>query len=532
METARDLNSAQRPAMNASPQKHATRRASDRRGFLRGLGRLVPVAAVTIPTTTRSAPATTPTPTADPATDITEWSALRLARAIRERKVSSTEAVEAFLRRIDRVNPLLNAVVTLCAERARMEARIADERLAKGLPTGPLHGVPMTIKDSLDTAGVRTTGGTLGWLTRVPGADSTAVARVRAAGAILLGKTNTPEFTLGSPGLRDLGTTSNILFGVTRNPYDPARSCGGSSGGAGSIVAAGGSAFDIGSDFGGSIRNPAHCNGIVGLKPTTGRVPRTGHVVDFGGVYDTYQQIGPMARRVEDIALLLPLLAGPDFQDAAIKPMPNGDPSAVDLKKLRVAFFTDVNGYHGPTRETVAMVAAAAKAMEGIGCPVAESAPSGYMEAYGLMPRLRDADGGAWIGRVNRRVGTTPPSPGRVFDGPMLPVPEFEELLELQDTLRSRMLSWFRDFDVLLCPTDAAPARIIGEKAPQTTSYRSLFNLTGWPAIVVRAGTSPEGLPIGLQIVARPWREDVAIAVASEMEARFGGWKKPRLAAS
>ena len=166
-------------------------------------------------------------------------SALRLAQLIREKKVSSVEAVETFLRRIDRVNPLLNAVVTLCADRARMEARLADERLAKGLPTGPLHGVPMTIKDSLDTAGVRTTGGTLGWLTRVPGTDSTAVARVRAAGAILLGKTNTPEFTLGSPGLRDLGTTSNILFGVTRNPYDPSRSCGGSSGGAGSIVAAG-----------------------------------------------------------------------------------------------------------------------------------------------------------------------------------------------------------------------------------------------------------------------------------------------------
>lgn len=490
------------------------------------------MAAAALPAVTRAASPAGAAGSVDTATEITEMSALRLAQLIREKKVSSVEAVEAFLRQIARVNPLLNAVVTLCADRARMEARLADERLAKGLPIGPLHGVPMTIKDSLDTAGVRTTGGTLGWLTRVPGTDSTAVARVRAAGAILLGKTNTPEFTLGSPGLRDLGTTSNILFGVTRNPYDPSRSCGGSSGGAGSIVAAGGSAFDIGSDFGGSIRNPAHCNGIVGLKPTTGRVPRTGHVVGFGGVYDAYQQIGPMARRVEDIALLLPLLAGPDFQDAAIKPMPNGDPRAVDLKTLRVAFFTDVNSYHGPTPETVAMVMAAAKALEGLGCPVAESAPSGYMEAYGLMPRLREADGGAWIGRVNRRVGTHPPSPGRVFDGPMLPVPEFEELLELQDELRSRMLSWFRDFDVLVCPTDAAPARIIGEKAPQTTSYRSLFNLTGWPALVVRAGTSPEGLPLGLQIVARPWREDVAIAVAAEMEKRFGGWKKPRLAST
>jgi amidase len=467
-------------------------------------------------------------PVRDTSTEITSMSASRLAQEIRTKKVSAVEAVQAFLKQIDRVNPVLNAVVTVCGDRALLEAKLADERLAKGEVLGPLHGVPMTIKDSLDTAGVRTTGGTLGWLTRVPDTDATAVARARAAGAILLGKTNTPEFTLGSPGLRDLGTTVNILFGVTRNPYDPSRSCGGSSGGAGSIVAAGGAAFDIGSDFGGSIRNPAHCNGIVGLKGTSGRIPRTGHVVDFGGVYDTYQQVGPMARRVEDIALLLPILAGPDFQDAAIKPMPVLDPWKVDLKKLRVAFFTDVNGYHGPTAETVAMVRAAAKAMESLGCVVEESAPSGYIEAYGLLPRVRSADGGAFIGRVNARVGTHPPSPGRVFDGPSLSVPDFEEALEQQDEIRSRMLTWFSKYDVLLCPTDAAPARVIGQRAPETTSYRSLFNVTGWPALVVRAGTSPEGLPIGLQVVARPWREDVSIAVAQEMETRFGGWQKPK----
>ncbi len=469
-----------------------------------------------------------PTPARDTTTGITSMSAARLAKEIRERRVSAVEAVQAYLEQIERVNPVLNAVVTLCGDRALMEAKLADERLVRGEVSGPLHGVPMTIKDSLDTAGVRTTGGTLGWLTRVPSTDATAVARARAAGAILLGKTNTPEFTLGSPGLRALGTTSNILFGTTRNPYDPSRSCGGSSGGAGAIVAACGAAFDIGSDFGGSIRNPAHCNGIVGLKGTSGRIPRTGHVVDYGGVYDAYQQIGPMARKVEDIALLLPILAGPDFQDAAIKPMPVLDPGQVQLGKLRVAFFTDVHGYHGPTAETVAMVKAAAKAMESLGCAVEESAPDGYIEAYALLPRVREADGGAWIGRVNERVGTHPPSPGRVFDGPSLSVPEFEELLEQQDAIRSRMLSWFSRYDVLLCPTDAAPARVIGERAPATTSYRSLFNVTGWPALVVRAGSSPEGLPLGLQVVARPWREDVAIAVAQEMETRFGGWRKPK----
>lgn len=460
--------------------------------------------------------------------DLAAVSATRLAAEIRAKRISAVEAVRGCLARIEKVNPMLNAVVTLCGERALMEARAADEAIARGARLGPLHGVPMTIKDSLDTAGVRTTGGTLGWLTRVPDVDATAVARVRAAGAILLGKTNTPEFTLGSPGLRDLGTTANILFGVTRNPYDLSRSCGGSSGGSGAITAAGGSVFDLGSDFGGSIRNPAHCNGVAGLKPTSGRVPRTGHVVGHGGVYDAYQQIGPLARRVEDIQLLLSIIAGPDFDDAAIQPMPLLPPAKVELRRLKVAFFTDVNGYHGPTPETVAMVKDAAKAMESLGARVEESWPKGYMEAYGLMPRIRDADGGAWIGRVNARVGTHPPSPGREFDGPQLGVPEFEELLERQDELRSRMLTWFGRYDVLLCPTDAAPARVIGDKPPATTSYRSLFNLTGWPALVVRAGTSPEGLPLGLQIVARPWREDVALAVGLEMERRFGGWRKPK----
>lgn len=513
--------------MNPTLSSPSPRRAIHRRGLFQSFARVTSAVGAISAAGSAAVAAARPA-SRDVSTELTSMSATRLAELIRERKVSATEAVQAYLKQIGKVNPVVNAVVTLCGERALMEARLADDRLSKGEIAGPLHGVPMTIKDSLDTAGVRTTGGTLGWLTRVPSTDATAVARARAAGAILLGKTNTPEFTLGSPGLRDLGTTANILFGVTRNPYDPSRSCGGSSGGAGSIVASCGSAFDIGSDFGGSIRNPAHCNGIVGLKGTTGRVPRTGHVVDFGGVYDTYQQIGPMARRVEDIALLLPIIAGPDFQDAAIKPMPLGDPWVVDLKKLRVAFFTDVNGYHGPTAETVAMVKAAAKVMEGLGCVVEESAPAGYMEAYGLMPRVRDADGGAFIGRLNERVGTNPPSPGRVFDGPSLSVPDFEDLLEQQDAVRSRMLSWFGKYDVLLCPTDAAPARVIGERAPSTTSYRSLFNVTGWPALVVRGGSSPEGLPIGLQVVARPWREDVAIAVAQEMETRFGGWQKPK----
>src|SRR6266567_7812846 len=229
----------------------------------------------------------------------------------------------------------------------RPQARAADAALARGQLLGPLHGVPMTIKDSLDTAGVITTGGTQGRATFVPEQDATVVARLRAAGAILLGKTNTPELTLS-------GETDNLVYGRTNNPYDVSRTPGGSSGGAGAILAAGGSALDIGSDTGGSIRLPAHFCGIAGIKPTSGRVPRTGHIVPFGmGAVDALTQLGPMARYVEDLSLILPIIAGVDWRDPAIIPMPLGDPRAVSMTGLRVAMYTD-NGTMSPTPETAA----------------------------------------------------------------------------------------------------------------------------------------------------------------------------------
>ncbi|ETW91961.1 MAG: hypothetical protein ETSY1_45910, partial [Candidatus Entotheonella factor] len=190
------------------------------------------------------------------------------------------------------VNPSLNAVIKLSAERALDEARVADQAVLNGGELGPLHGVPMTIKDSLDTAGVVSTGGTKGRESYTPQEDATVVARLREAGAILLGKTNTPELTLA-------GETNNLIYGQTNNPYDLSRTPGGSSGGAGAIIAAGGSPLDMGSDTGGSIRLPSHFCGIAGIKPTSGRVPRTGHVVPFGlGAVDALTQNGPMARFV------------------------------------------------------------------------------------------------------------------------------------------------------------------------------------------------------------------------------------------
>ncbi len=303
-------------------------------------------------------------------TNLIWTSATSLARAIRDRDVSSEEVVRAHLDRIEEVNPKLNAVVQLAAERALSEAQAADAALAHGDLKGPLHGVPITLKDSIDTEGIVTTGGTKGRASFVPHRDATVGARLRNAGAILMGKTNTPELTMAAG-------TDNLIYGRTNNPYDLSRSPGGSSGGAGAIIASGGSPLDLGSDTGGSIRLPAHFCGIAGIKPTSGRVPRTGHIIPWGlGAVDAFTQIGPMARFVEDLILALPILSGVDWEDPAIVPMPLEDPDAVDPKRLRVAVYTD-DGKVPPTPEIALAVKAAASAVRDAGASVEEDRPPG-----------------------------------------------------------------------------------------------------------------------------------------------------------
>jgi amidase len=456
-------------------------------------------------------------------------SASAIARAIRGQQVSVKDVVEAHLERIEAVNSSLNAVVQLAVERALGEARVADQTVHRGDALGPLHGVPMTIKDSLDTAGVISTGGTKGRATYMPREDATVVARLRAAGAILLGKTNTPELTLA-------GETSNLVYGQTNNPYDLARTPGGSSGGAGAIIAAGGSPFDIGSDTGGSIRLPAHFCGITGIKPTSGRVPRTGHVVPFGlGAVDSLTQNGPMARFVEDLVLILPIIAGVDWRDPSVVPMPMGNPQGIHLRGLRVAMHTD-NGIKTPTPETMTAVRAAADALADAGLSIAEQRPVALARAADLANQLSSADGRAWTRRLLGKSGTSELHPWlsrRLDEAEPLEVGDFTALLEEVDAYRSEMLSFFQHYDVILCPVCAFPAPPHGTTMdPEMRlgfSYTGAYNLTGWPGVVVRGGTSPEGLPIGVQVVARPWREDVALAVAQQLETVLGGWQRPSL---
>ena len=449
-----------------------------------------------------------------------------LASAIRAREVSSEEVVAACLARIDAVNSSLNAVVQLDAEGAISRARDADRALASGESWGPLHGVPMTIKDSLDTAGMISTGGTKGRASFVPETDATVVARLREAGAILMGKTNTPELTLSFE-------TDNLVYGRTSNPHDLERSSGGSSGGAAAIVAAGGSPFDIGSDYGGSIRLPAHYNGITGIKPTAGRVPRTGHIYPFGGVQDDFQQIGPLARYVDDLVLLLPLIMGPDWVDPAIVDMHWSHPSEIDLRALDIAFHSD-NGLATPTTETLEMVQTVARALEAEVRSVVERRPPGVEQVFDVGLPLYFWDGGAAANRLLQAAGTTEPSPTMATaPTPALNARELDAAIARLFDWRSRMSGIFEQHDAIVCPVNAGPALPHGFSADESTltafSYTFTYNMTGWPGAVVRAGTSPEGLPLGVQIVARPGREDVALALARFVEGTHGGYEAPAI---
>jgi amidase len=353
------------------------------------------------------------------------------------------------------------------------------------------------------------------------------VARLKGAGAVVLGKTNVPEISLAFE-------SDNLVYGRTNNPYGLDRTPGGSSGGEAAAVASGMSPLGLGSDAGGSIRVPAHFCGVAGLRPTTGRTARTGHFPPTGGVTDALMQAGPLARRVEDLWLALPLLCGPDWRDPSVVPVPLGDPAAVEFEGLRVAFHTD-NGVVRPTPEIEQAVRDAARVLEEAGAEVEEARPAELEQTIELTFGLFGADRGAALRMLLLMSGTSETHPliDRLLEivGPLpLATAEFGGLLFMLDRYRSAMLSFIRDYDVLLCPPCAHPAMPHGTTFDGDNflafSYTMAYNLTGWPGAVVRAGTSPEALPVGVQAVAQPWREDVALAVAARLEAALGGWRK------
>jgi len=422
--------------------------------------------------------------------DLPDLGAVELAKLIRGGGASVVEVVGAHLARITERNPSVNAVVAVAGD-ALEQAAVCDRAIAAGDRIGSLHGVPFTAKDIIETVDLPTTLGMREHAGNRTGRDATMVSRMRAVGAILLGKTNCPP---GGSG----GETDNELHGRTNNPYDLGRSPAGSSGGEAAAIASGMSACGLGTDSGGSLRMPAHACGIATLKPTAGRVPVTGILDEdgaFGPMSDPRTQPGPLARRVEDLSLMLAVLAGPDGADSGALPVPLAEPGEIDLHGLRVALYLG-DDESAPSADVERAARDAGRALTAAGAVVTQqSPPAGGHE-------------------LTRRVWDS-------YDGGMCAA-ELYRILRQWDAYRSTMLGFLDACDLIVSPVAPGPAVRHGE--PVSWRYTTPHSLTGWPCVVVRAGSAGI-LPVGVQVVAGPWQDHVALAAASAIEHALGGWQ-------
>jgi Asp-tRNA(Asn)/Glu-tRNA(Gln) amidotransferase A subunit family amidase len=457
------------------------------------------------------------------AAELAWLSALELARRIRGKEISPVEVMEALLDRVGAVNPAINAYCTVATEEARDAATAAEVAILSGEPLGPLHGVPVSVKDLIFTRRLRTTAGSRLLADHVPEEDAVAVERLRGAGAIIVGKTNTPEF-----GFK--GVTDNPLFGVTRNPWDLARTPGGSSGGAAAAVAAGLGPLALGTDGGGSIRIPASFCGIYGLKPSFGRVPSGPGLPGW----ETLSHTGPLTRTVRDAALMLHVLAGPDDRDRHSLPAAEGPPflAACDdgIAGLSVAWSADLG--HGLVEPEVAdLCAEAAVRFESLGCHVEVVVPTWDDPE----PIYRTLAAGEAFAAYRDRLDAGE----RLLDPALVELLRFGETITAEQYLGAvlaRREFWgevqrfLARFDLLITPTvavapfavDALPIlEIDGTPVSRLgwTPFTYPFNLTGQPAASVPAGVTASGLPVGLQIVGRRHADRTVLAASAAWEA-------------
>jgi len=458
--------------------------------------------------------------------DIVFSPATKQLELLRSGTISVSELAEVHIRQIERLNPQLNALVDFDSERVRAQARKLD---ATREARGPLHGLPVTVKSSISTAGYRCELGSTLHKDYIPAEDAVVVARLRAAGALILGTTNCPEFLMAYE-------TANLLHGRTRNPWDLERSPGGSSGGESAAIAAGLSAAGLGSDSGGSVRVPAHFTGICALKPTPGRIPGRGHLPPCVGPFAILGAIGPMARTIGDIELLFSVLVGQDPHDPISPPVSLAKPSTDDMRRLTIGYFED-DGLVPVTAETRNAVNLAAQALREAGFRVEPFRPS-QLESL-------------------RRLWTTFfVQCGALFYEPEIQgkrdqlSPVFNEFLSIADAagelstrellfawaeleqIRSKFLAEISGFPVLLCPVASIPAFRHSErtwiidgtqvKYLDAVRHTQWFNATAMPAAVVPVGISPEGLPIGVQVAARPFEDERALSIAAVIDAAFG----------
>ncbi len=456
--------------------------------------------------------------------------ATELAGLIRKKKVSPVEVIDAVLARIEQVDPKLNAFVTLTGEEARRQAKAAERALTRrGRTLGPLHGVPFSVKDLVITKGVRTTFGTPIYRDNVPTEDAPMVARLKAAGGIMLGKTNTPTFGW-------IGATHNLLFGVTRNPWNRDRTPGGSSGGASAAAAAGFGPLHVGTDGGGSIRIPASCAGIFGHKPSYGRIP----TYPVSGAW-SLSHIGPMTRTVADAALMMNVCAGPDERDQYSLPAERVDylkALAGGVKGLRVAWTDDLGFAEAVDPEVAAVCARAAKVFGRLGCRVDTVKPA--------WPSPKEAWEQIFCGGIAARMAPYLDRHDEIDPGLLTII---ESALKNPPTRYvqawfDRLAWWqhprafFEKYDLLLTPTIACPPFRCGIDNPTEVAGRAVsaygwipftfpFNLTGQPAASVPAGFTKDGLPVGLQIVGRRF-DDVGVLRAAAAFERVQPWAAQR----
>jgi amidase len=458
-----------------------------------------------------------------------------IAREIRSKNVSPVEIVELHLKRIEAVQPKLNAFVHLDAKGAREQARVAENSVLRGAQLGPLHGVPLTIKSCIDVAGWHCPVGSLLRKDYVAKQDAPLVSRLKAAGAILLGNTNTPEFLMAYE-------TDNLLMGKTNNPWDLTHSAGGSSGGEAAAIAAGCSAGGVGSDGGGSVRVPAHFCGICGLKPTPGRVPATGHFPPGAGAFSWIGVVGPMARTIADVRALFEMMAGPDAEDALSAPVPLRSYTEGDLRGMRIGILeSEALGVAKP--ETRAAVVQAAKSLADRGFTVEPFRLNGLDRALDLWWFFF----GPVIGNLIRQsiTGHEDQISPMLFEylssatsGNSITLDQFIKACAERDLLRAEILRQMQDTPVLLSPVSTGPAFRHGEGNyfpgtgyRDTMRFSQWLNLTGFPGASVPVSVSNEGLPIGVQVIGRPFEDELALAVAEAIEQARGPWQPPPIPA-
>ena len=464
--------------------------------------------------------------------DIHEQPAFAIAEAIRQRSVSPVEVVDAFLARIERLNPSYNAYLTVCYDEARAAASQATEALAQGGTLGPLHGVPVSVKDLLYTKAIRTTGGSLVFDQFVPDFDTPLVTRLREAGAIILGKTNTPEFGV-------IPTTENKLGEPCRNPWDRNRTSGGSSGGAAVATALGLAALHVGTDGGGSIRIPSSFCGVFGLKPTMGRVPMYNKEWGGFGAWPTMAQAGPMARTVEDAALLLDIIAGPALGDPFALPSADGSfqPRERDRLDLRIAWSPDF-GYAAVNPEVRAVCEAAVRQLADLGCEVEETHPALDEATIGrTFLTIASAGDAAAFGSLldERRDSLNDYTAAFIEAGRKVTATQYVEAERRRMRIWRTMDEFLSRYDLLVTPVLATAAFPIGQP-PRTidgkqvgpvawTPFTMICNLAGQPAASVPCGWTSGGLPVGLHLIARAFHERTILDAALGME-RARRWQE------